>query len=115
MVRETLPQVVELDGDNFDEITTLDLPALVAFTDAEDVETIGVFKVVSEVYKQKLVCGITSNLSLSGVTETATPFFVAFNALDESRPFLQGPIDSKMVLEFSKKNNRTCYWETRPN
>jgi hypothetical protein len=115
MVRETLPQVVELDGDNFDEISTLDLPALVAFTDVEDVETIGVFKVVSEVYKQKLVCGITPNLSLSGVTETATPFFVAFNALDESRPFLQGPIDSKMVLEFSKKNNRTCYWETRPN
>src|ERR1700753_1532419 len=102
MIRETFPEVVSVNDSNFDEITTLDLPALIAFASPEDTEFLNAFRSVAAATKENIVCGVSTDSSLSGVADFKSPFLVAYSTLDEAKPALYGEMSMSKMLNFAE-------------
>lgn len=87
MVRCSLPLVSEVMADNMEEILSMGTSALIAYIDGEDQKSRSVFTSFADAHQNRLIYGITSDLTLAKSNVQKAPFTIVYSPLDQVNPF----------------------------
>lgn len=100
MIRQTLPTVSAVSKSNFEEITSLDIAALIAYIDDNDPESSEVFASISDSHRDQFIFGITSDVALAKADVAEPPFIILYSPLDQVNVVFDDTFDVDKIEQF---------------
>jgi hypothetical protein len=103
MVRGSLPFVSEVMANNMEEILSMGTSALIAYIDGDDQKSRSVFTSFAETHQNRLIYGITSDLTLAKSNVQKVPFTIVYSPLDQVNPVFRDSFSLDKLETFTNK------------
>jgi hypothetical protein len=100
MIRQSLPTFSKVTASNFEEITSLDTTALIAYIDPEDQESSAVFTSFAASHQDQFIFGIADDSYTASLNIAEPPFIIRYSHLDQVNPMFREGFEVEKIEHF---------------
>ncbi|KAH8804495.1 thioredoxin-like domain-containing protein [Xylogone sp. PMI_703] len=109
LIRETLPEISEVNQDNLAELTSLDVAAFIAYIPTDDAASRETFTSMAKSNQGKSIFGITSDptllASVANEEEPKSPYIVLYNPLDHIPGVFKHAFTTQKISKFLEQTS----------
>lgn len=114
MIKQSLPAVSPVDGENLEEIKTMDKIVVIGYIDSEDKTTHDAFEAFAESQRDNYLFAEASDPAIAKVEGVEQPAFVLYKDFDEKKAVFDGEIDQQALLGWVKTASTPLVGEIGP-
>jgi protein disulfide-isomerase A1 len=103
MIRQSLPTVSKVTASNFEEITSLDTAALIAYIYPDDQESRAVFTSIAVSHQEQFMFGIADGSYVESLSIAEPPLIVLYSHLDQVNPIFREGFEVDKIEHFIAK------------
>ena len=100
MLRQVLPRVSVVTEDNIEELSSIDMPLVIAFIHEHDQVSSRMFRSITEGIQDQYLLGISHDIKLSGKPSISPPFILVRSHSDHIDRIFTGLFDGSQIKNF---------------